>query len=491
MTKFQKQMMTVAAAGALTAVTALPAMAFENVFNGTFAVKTYLSNYENGTGTANLPTRDKAKNNNFTDQRLRLNYTAKASDDLKLVVQLEMNTLWGVTAPTGANTVGTGGGVDTDGINVATRHAYLDFNMGKSVNVKVGQQPYNDTFKGLYAGSVDLPMARVTYKQGGYTLGLGYSRFNDNQTLTANGFKGDRAADLYFIENTYALNKDTRFGMSYYLNVDNVADATVSAGTVVGQPKKINTLGIFGQTKMGGLDLSGFAAMQNGYQKNTMNTMASTTYQGWAANVAAKMKVGTGTARTAFLFTSGNNKTKDGINNGFNGGWQTLSNNGTAASVPQNSYVEGGMMLLARNPAQGGTNNDGYIRKPVTNIALLTMGYDANLTEKAFLNTNVGFAWLPASDYRNYYGATNGATAPAATTVVTRGLDTSRNGSDFMGTEINMEAGYKLYKNLTLKAQAAYVILGGAYKETAKNLAGNAADPANPWTARLGAFYSF
>lgn len=477
MTKFQKQMLTIAAAGALGAVTALPAMAFENEFNGTFAVKTYLSNFENGSGAASLSRRDTLRTNNFTDQRTRLNYTAKASDDLKLVVQLEMNTLWGNSGANGAsaagaaspgatNTAGVGGGIDTDGINVATRHAYLDFNMGKSLNVKLGQQPYQDTFKGLYAGSIDLPMARVAYKQGGYTLGLGYSRFNDNQVgkgLGIDTFKGDRAADLYFMENTYAFSKDTKLGMSYYLNVDNTLDATF-------KEKKINTFGLFGQTKIGSLDLSGFAAMQAGYQKNVVG-VSSTNYHGWAANVAAKMKAGNGTARTAFLFTSGNNKT-----NGHNGGWQTLSNAGTDATAAQNSYVEGGMMLMARNPSQGGTNNDGYIRKPVTNIALLTMGYDANLTEKTYLNGNVGFAWLPSSDNRD------GITSVSAV----------KNGSDFMGTEMNIEAGYKLYKNLTLKAQAAYVVLGGAYKNTAfKNDGITVADPANPWTMRLGAHYSF
>ena len=470
MTKFQKQMLTIAAAGALTAVTALPAMAFENVFNGTFAVKTYLSNFENGTGSALVPTRDKTKANNFTDQRLRLNYTAKASDDLKLIVQLEMNTLWGNTAVSSlANTSGGGGGIETDGINVATRHAYLDFNMGKSFNMKLGQQPYQDTLKGLYAGSIDLPMALATYKQGGYTLGLGYSRFNDTTGLTGNSFKGDRAADLYLIENTYAFNKDTKVGLAYYLNVDNVGDATAG-----GQSKKINTFGLSGQTKLGSLDLSGFAAMQAGYMKNTV-APASTSYHGWAANVAAKMKAGKGTARTAFLFASGNNNGNNG-SGAHNRGWQTLSAAGstTSTGAAQNSYVEGGMMLLTRNPAQGGTNDDGYIRKPVTNIALLTMGYDASLTEKLYLNGNVGFAWLPASQYlSSTYAAT-----PA-------------NGSDFMGTEINLETGYKLYNNLTLKAQAAYVILGGAYKNTATNNAGTAADPANPWTMRLGAHYSF
>ena len=45
MTKFQKQMLTIAAAGALTAVTALPAMAFENEFHGLFNFTAFFSNY--------------------------------------------------------------------------------------------------------------------------------------------------------------------------------------------------------------------------------------------------------------------------------------------------------------------------------------------------------------------------------------------------------------------------------------------------------------
>ena len=109
----------------------------------------------------------------------------------------------------------------------------------------------------------------------------------------------------------------------------------------------------------------------------------------------------------------------------------------------------------------------------ITNIALAHIGYDANITDKFYTNGNVGFAWVPASDY---------LVAPAT-------YSAAANSSDFMGTEINLETGYKLYKNLTLKAQAAYVILGAAYKNTAAATPNN--DRANPWTMRLGAHYSF
>lgn len=450
MTKFQKQMLTIAAAGALTAVTALPAMAFENEFHGTMTVKTFLSNFENGSSGI-FPTRDKSNTNNYTDQRTRIQYIAKASDDLKLVTHFEMNTNWGKG---GSSTDTSGGDIDTDGYNFQVKHAYLDFNIGKALNVKAGQQAYKDTFKGLYVDA-DLPMVYASYKRGAYTLGMGYSRFNDEADLnTAGSYRGDLSADLYAIDNTFALGKDTKVGFSYYLNRDD-ASATIA--------KRVNTLGVFGQTKLGALDLSGFAAMQAGYLHNGAT---KSHYHGMAANVLAKMKLGNGLARTGFLFTSGDNDRSSGNNHA----WQTLSSDNTSAT--QNSYNESGMMLMVRNTSLGGTTTDGYLRKPITNIALLHMGYDATITEKLYANGNVGFAWLPASaDVQTNSGWT----------------DPANNSSDFLGAELNVEVGYKLYQNLTLKAQGAYVMLGGAFSDSV----GTNDDPANPWTMRLAASYAF
>lgn len=461
MTKFQKQMLTIAAAGALTAVTALPAMAFENEFHGTMTVKTFLSNFENG-GVGIFPTRDKSNTNNYTDQRTRIQYIAKASDDLKLVTHFEMNTNWGAQKDTTSKLDLNGGDIDTDGYSLVVKHAYLDFNIGKALNVKAGQQAYKDTFKGLYVDA-DLPMVYASYKRGAYTLGMGYSRFNDEADLnTAGSYRGDLSADLYAIDNTFALGKDTKVGFSYYLNRDD-ASATIA--------KRVNTLGVFGQTKLGALDLSGFAAMQAGYLHNGAT---KSHYHGMAANVLAKMKLGNGLARTGFLFTSGDNDRSSGNNHA----WQTLSSDNTSAV--QNSYNESGMMLLVRNTSLGGTTTDGYLRKPITNIALLHMGYDATITEKLYANGNVGFAWLPSS--------ANVQTNSASTVTSWSNAAYAGNGSDFMAAELNVEVGYKLYQNLTLKAQGAYVMLGGAFSD---GVNGGTDDPANPWTMRLAASYAF
>lgn len=465
MTKFQKQMLTIAAAGALTAVTALPAMAFENEFHGMMIWKTYFSNFDKADGAGINPAAatwgEKRKMNNYMDQRTRIQYIAKASDDLKMVTHFEINSKFGDAA--------TGGDLETDGNNIVTKHAYLDFNVGKSFNTKVGLQAYKDQLKGIFIDA-DVPAVMTTTKLGAYTLGLGFARYNDkNISGTTTARLGDADTDLFIMDNTYALNKDTKLGFSYYFLAD-------YARTNIANDLLLHTFGLTGSTKLAGINLSGFAAMQAGHMKNGVAIGRNLNYHGWAANVAADMKLGIGKAKTAFLFTSGDNGAAagNGLADGSYKGWQ-YATNGVTADGNVNSYVEGGMMIIARNSPSGGTGTDNYIRKQITNLALLTAGYDANLTEKTYLNTNVGFAWAPNSNTAMVGG--NGAVAT---------VNPLKNGSDFMGAEVNMELGHKLYNNLTLYAQAAYVFLGGYYKDTA---AGD--NPANPYTMRLGAKFNF
>lgn len=479
MTKFQKQMLTIAAAGALTAVTALPAMAFENEFHGIYNFNTLFSNMgtsgdfnPGAPGTTNA-WGEKRKMNNYFEQRTRLQYTAKASDDLKLVTHFEINNRFGNYKD--AN--GGGGDLDSDGLNIVTKHAYLDFNIGKSFNVKLGIQPYKDALKGVFVDA-DVPMVMTTTKLGAYTLGMGFARYADDVAGgTSTGTRlGDANKDLFIMDNTFALSKDTKVGLSYYFLADyaqqgasgqayDATKPTTPYNHTADQAVLLHTFGLNGATKLAGINLSGFAAMQAGHMKNATGVPStSRQFHGWAANVAADMKVGPGTAKTALLFTSGNNSTSS------NHGWVTSS---------VNSYNESGMMIIARNTYNSPTSTDGYIRRNVTNIALATMGYDAKLTEKFNLNGNVGFGWAPSS-----YDAP-------------KDQKTGRlNQSDFMGTEINLEAGYQLYKNLKLQAQAGYMILGGYYKNSAFKSgttagAANAADPENPYAMRLQARYSF
>lgn len=469
MTKFRKQMLTIAAAGALTAVTALPAMAFENEFHGLYNFNTVFSNYNNTTSAdVNVSSlKDKNKMNNYMEQRARIQYIAKASDDLKLYTQFEFDNKFG-----DSNT-----DLDTDGAaNIfEVKHIYLDFNMGKSFNVKTGLQPYKDTIKGLFIDA-DLPAVMTTAKMGAYTLGLGFGRYADDQLRAAKvtGRIGDANKDIFIMDNKFAFSKDTKAALSYYFVADYAAantgytpitpSSTIFNSHTQEQAVMLHTFGLSGETKLAGINLSGFAAMQAGHQKKMVGTPGAETsrnFHGWAANVAADMKLGSGKLKTSFLFASGNNSDNPAQYKGW-----------VSSSV--NSYNESGLMILARNTANSPTGTDQYVRRDVTNIALLSMGYDWKITDKVSLDSNVGFAWAPSS-----HDAPND---------VLKG----QNASDFMGAEIAITAGYQLYKNLKLMALGGYMFNGGYYKNSAANSTPTSAhDPENPYTMRLQARYNF
>lgn len=466
-----KKTVTIAAAAGALAAVAVPAMALENEFHGSYGFSGIFSNFQSGGSGEYAPNAktDKIKMNNYFEQRARLQYTAKASDDLKFVTQFELDTRFGGINNNKYTNTNDSGLLDADGITLETKHVYLDFNLGSSFNAKLGIQPYKDTIKGLFIDA-DLPAIMTTTKLGAYTLGLGFSRFSDDYQLatTTTARLGDGAKDLFIMDNSFAINKNTKAALSYYFLADYTASASGVNGTAFSGHAKdeailLHTFGLSGESKLGPLTLSGFGAMQAGHQKRVAGATGTDSVQvhGWAANLGAKMAVGPGTAKTSFLFVSGDNST-DGTHYK---GWVT----------PLNSYNEGGMMILARNTANSPSNTDAYIRKIVTNAALLSMGYDANLTSKVYANGNVGFAWAPSS---------KGTPDDQKT-----GRD---NASDFLGTEINLESGYKVSDNLTLRAQAAYMILGGYYKGSALNSsAADVKDPENPYTMRLMASFKF
>jgi hypothetical protein len=470
----KKTVAIAAAVGAMAAIS-VPVMALENEFHGSYSFSPTFSNFQAG-GSGDFSPAGRAENqkmNNYLEQRARLQYTAKVSDDLKLVTHFEIDNRFGAgrtqgTAPTATSTAGSGGNggdLDTDFLNFEVKHVYLDFNLGKNFNAKTGLQAYQDTIKGLFI-SADVPAVITTTKLGAYTLGIGFSRFDDDFGTNNQGFGnsaitrlGDKNKDLFILDNTFAITKDTKVALSYYFLADYANGSTGGVPSAQGPLNLtnadnailLNTLGLSGESKIGPLTLSGFVAAQAGHQKNFVAPSNNRYFHGYAANLGVKAAVGPGTARTAFLFTSGNNSTDPAHYKG----WVTSS---------VNTYNEGGMMILARNTANSPTSTDTFIRRNVTNLALLTLGYDANLTDKLFLNGNVGFGWTPASG------------------------EVAKNASDFMGTEINLETGYKVYTNLILKAQAAYMLLGGLYDKADTT---GTKDPENPYTMRLHAQLKF
>jgi hypothetical protein len=326
--------------------------------------------------------------------------------------------------------------------------------------------------------------------------------------------KGIDNLDMGILEAQVALTKDTKVGFDYYLLNDGRATQLYPDG--IAPPANggafpqgtapasdinavrtgtgyVNLFALNAETKVGPLTLSTFAAYEYGIMHNATRTNTNTTLNAFAFNAAAKAAVGPGTFRTAFLFTSGNDDDASRGKSSHATGWVGVTqspNDINQPKLPVNSYNEGGMLLLNRNTADKITNTDVTMVSSTGNgnngpassqgLYLATVGFDATITPKAYLNTNLGLAWAAHTNNQKPIDQSAG--------------NKLANGTNYMGAELNIEAGYKMYDNLTAKLQAGYVVLGGYYKNAlsvAQGGNGSVDTPDNPYTARMMLSYAF
>ncbi|GLI37744.1 histidine kinase [Geobacter hydrogenophilus] len=470
----KKKVLAVSAACALTAATAVPALALENEFHGMFRVFGTISNYNDGGSGQILPTDTGAystgvlkyngvdpKTKSFVEQRARLMYIAKANDDLKLVTHFEIDSRWGDTSY--ANGRNGGGAVGADTVNFETKNVYLDFNIPSTpMNFKVGIQPIVDSYKGIFINA-DAAAALATAKLGDGSVLVGFSRLDDADTFTLGSATATRVAstpgkakrDLYIVDGKYNITKDVKVGASYYLlNVDQTAAAAYDY--------MLHTVGVNAEVKLAPLTLDGFLL----YQSGRSNGADKIDLNGWAANLTAKGKLGPGTLKASFLYASGEqNGTRDDST------YRGITNE-TSTANGEHSFYESDMMIMFRNKMN--ITGDRAIVYNVKNVIGGFVGYNANITPKAFANVNAGFVATDKSNDDFGTGRVNGG----------------GHKSNYLGTEINGEVGYKVFDNLTASLQGAYVFLGDYYKDTV-GTAANPDDPRNPYVGRIMLNYAF
>lgn len=452
--KLSKKIMVAAAVGALGVASAVPAMAIENEFHGMYRAYGYMTNALHGSFTSfNL--QPNSKTDKFIEQRARLQYIAKASDDLKLVTHFELDTKFGGAKTSGKYPGNDSGGLDADQINLETKSVYLDFKIPSvPVRATVGIQPYNDSFGGLY-GNFDATGVVFNGNFGALKTTYGYFTVNNALIGSSPAFDSNNAtADLNALDLKFAVNKDLTVGASYYMLLDKVGTATLVN----------NTVGLNAAAKFGPASLTGAL----GFQFGKSNPATSPSYGGpalsangttaIAAAVNAKVAVGPGNVNVAALYLSGD---KDGT--GFNKGWQSI---GTGV----NYYTPANMWLITRNAATLtssvaiGGNPD--LARSGRGIMGAFAGYEGT-AGKVFYSGNVGYAKVAEKQGAN---------------------------SASIGTELNATIGYKLYSNLSAQFTAAYLILGDGYgKENAVLLNGATVTEKNdnPFLTAIALNYAF
>ena len=436
------------AAGALAAIS-VPAMAFENEFHGMYRAYAYMTNALSGTTTLNLA--EKSRTDKYIEQRARLMYVAKASDDLKLVTHFELDTKFGgygtanAAAASNKYPIGDAGGLDADRITLETKNVYLDFKIPSTpVRVSVGIQPWNDALQGVY-GFVDATGVAFTGKFDALTATYGYFTVGGAGVNLPTFDSNAGTQDLNVLDFKYALNKDITVGTSYYMLLDKVGTATVAN----------NTLGFNTAAKFGPAALNLSLGYQFGKENNSL-TMTTNGTSAFAAALAATVDAGPGKVKAAALFLSGD---KNGA--GYNHAWQS-ANSGLNYFTPANMWLLTRNIATINSSTAVGTSD---LAKAGRGIFGLFAGY-AGTAGKVFYDANLG--WAKVNEKR---------TANSAS----------------IGTELNATVGYKLYDNLSASFTGAYCILGDGYKKDAPAvlLPGGVSKADNPFLTNIALNYAF
>ncbi len=457
---FSKKMLAFAAVSALTAATAVPAMALENEFHGMYKFMGYQTNFLSGNGKTIFG--NDAPSGFFAEQRARIMYTAKASDNLKLVTHFELDTRFGGLAesnykgiPTTATGGQDGGNIDADAISLETKNVYLDFKDPiTDANFKVGIQPWGDAYSSLFL-SADMTGVYATKKFDPFTASLGWFRFDDN-TNDANdnaGGAGQFTGDLFVADAKFAVNKDMTVGASYY-NVQN--DTDLALGATTRGYELLHMVGVNADLKFGPAAVKPFAAYQFGEVNGADDISA------YLLGATAKVKVGPGAVNLAGFYISGDDAqpTAAGDSDSFQtlGGAYTYFNPANMwLLVRPNQAIGTSTSVLGNDLTVGGRGSVG-----------LFAGYEGTMN-KVFYNANIGYM-MTAEERTNSGIKEDGA----------------------IGTEINAQVGYKLYDNLSVSAAAAYAFLGdGLTSNNANERVGGAADADDPYLFNIQLSYVF
>lgn len=423
-----KKSMKVLVAMLALAALATPAFALEHEVSGRFASFFAVSNF-----TATGALEKSAPTANWFDQRLRLAYSAKADENVKLVSKFELDySFFGNSSfSVGRN---QGGAIGADSVQIETKNLYLDWTIPScNLNAKVGMQGYDDAFSGIIF-STDMAGVLLSHSYSNASASVGFFRWEDaagtgqGGANTPNGVPGAETQDLVVVDGQYAVNNALKLGAAYYYIQD---------GTNPVSDAKVHTLGVNAKAGLGAVNVSAFLLGQTG------DFNAATDAKGYAAKLAANTAIGTGTLRADVLYVAG-------------------GENQLYVTRDQNGYYDNEMMILSRD--KNATTIDNALVQDLNNkgegVIMAAIGFDQPFSPTFTASANVGF----------------GAVADNQGDDVTVSSD-----DDYIGTEVNLELVKKATDNITLTARAGYVFLGDH----------NIGDLEDPYAANFMVAYKF
>lgn len=502
----QKILIMVASALIMTSAWALPAMAVDTTFYGTYRVRLFSTSnnqdYASGkqstyTGTGSNTTESDVVSdaNAWIDQRFRLAVESKASDQLRGFVQLEMGNFSG---PNRSHEWGTTASASNIGVYV--RQAYLSFNAGP-VRVKAGRSVFGDapdggqSFRvsddGVYWGLLDGGLIVVSQVDGfifaakpadQLAIAAGYVKLGESSTSGSSSTGAYDKDDTLYILEAVLMPSDAITAAGYFLY-----DRNMSSATGVANAARADTpwwLGAGVSAKLDPITLKVHAAYKGGKQENgcqpgsscglaATDSATDLKYSAYAIDADVSAKVGPATVGFAAGLGSGDKSTQDTKSKTFSGVAPAYGNQlGARPAI----FFDGGEV------SNGGVVINSYYSNSISGKTSTCTSTGANCATSTTLG-NITFAELYASVKPTDELTVGGLLAGFWLTEKKRTTSSTNTNTweSKLGYEIDLTATYKLYKELALVGQAAWFLPGDgikSYKDQTGDYTGIASDDA-------------
>ncbi|MBI4619330.1 MAG: hypothetical protein HY739_04075 [Desulfobacterales bacterium] len=413
----------------------------------------------------------------YVEQRFRLTHIA-AMENVKGVFGIEIGwDEWGKSyTSNGVGTTPNQGGdtgmiADTPSTNIEVRMAYIDFNVpGIPLSVTAGKQFLFTHNHAILAGVAATPGLKFDYKiADGSKLSLWWTKFAEgtvsNNTLRGNGDADDDIYALEFSKKTQAYD----FGVYGVYNRDHRETdvAASSTGTTTSNQlynDDIYWAGLWTGFNAGPVKLGFDAIYSFGKRKYQAVPAGQTDYDfsGYYLRADASMKLGGPTLDFMSLYASGDNDSTD----------DKIKNFAYADSNAR--YPALGIILPGPNLLYWG---NGIATEEYAQICLPTSGYSAYDSGYSLGRwfTMLG-ATVPVDNklklVAKYWYLRTAEGFPSTITYRDKN----------MGHEFDLEAHYQLTPNLTVSAEADY-LLAGKYFDSSTKTADNAWKAA--WAIKL------
>ncbi|MFU8857120.1 MAG: hypothetical protein ACNA8S_08950 [Deferrisomatales bacterium] len=357
------------------------------------------------------------------DNRLRIRWQNNINEYVTVVWFGEIDTPWG--EPSKGN-IGAGGQLSSDGVNIETKHAYLEVKIPDTpLSTRIGMQGFGGSFDGAIMND-DMAGIRLDAKMDMFNATLFWSKYREGSRTAEDDI------DLYVAQFGFAPIKDLKFGLEGYFQNNQPGDfMQYWVGAKAGY-------------KLAPVDLAGWFIYNFGTDESGASDVD---VSAWAAFLKGSMALAGAKVDLRLMYYS---KDDDATDDGsFN---QADSASGYGQGQGRFEYFDAGLMIMLAdvdyNNFNGGRlalNDAAYAGYGLFG-AVVTGRYSPPAMKNMYAQAAVGF--FTALDDKHSKN------------------DLTKREGEYLGTEFAAKVGCKIAGNVDVSLRGAYALLGDFYDKT-------------------------